>query len=150
MLLRAFFFSLLLVPGELLAQPAKRPAVAPLTINDFDSWRSIASQAISADGQWLAYSVFPEVGDGEVVLVHRASMKETRVPAGALPIRDTVDPAAEPEKREEPIAALEDVFPLVALIELDGGTAGVEEFDQVWRVGAAIQMADCFAERWTC
>ena len=97
MLSRMILLSLLLLAG-LQAQPARRPApaVAPLTINDFDSWRSIASQSISADGHWLAYSVFPEVGNGEVVVVNLTTMKETRVPAGALPIRDTVDPNAEP------------------------------------------------------
>ena len=90
----------LLLSSAILAQPARRPApapaVAPLTINDFDSWRSIASQSISADGHWLAYSVFPEVGNGEVVVVNLTTMKETRIPAGALPIRDAVDPNAEP------------------------------------------------------
>ena len=74
------------------AQPARRP----LALNDFDRWRSIASQQISADGKWLAYSVFPQVGDGEMVLVNLSNQKETRVPCGALPIREAVDPNAEP------------------------------------------------------
>ncbi len=79
---------------ELQAQPAKRP----LTVNDFDSWRSTASQQISADGKWLAYSVFPQVGNGEVVLVDLATKKEIRIPSGALPIREAVDPNAEPSE----------------------------------------------------
>ena len=82
------------------AQPAKRL----LTVNDFDSWRSTASQQISADGKWLAYSVFPQVGNGEVVLVDLATKKETRIPSGALPIREAVDPNAEPS--ENPPAAV--------------------------------------------
>ena len=106
MLSRILFLGLLL-PSALLAQPARRPAptrtVAPLTINDFDTWRSLASQSISADGHWLAYSVFPEVGNGEVVVVNLTTMKETRVPAGALPIRDTIDPNAEPTETPAPV-----------------------------------------------
>ena len=76
------------------AQPVRRN----LTPNDFDSWRSIASQQISNDGAWIAYSVFPQVGNGEVVLRNIQTGKEKRIPAGALPIREVSDPNAEPSE----------------------------------------------------
>ena len=76
------------------AQPVRRN----LTPNDFDSWRYIASQQISNDGAWIAYSVFPQVGNGEVVLRNIQTGKEKRIPAGALPIREVNDPNAEPSE----------------------------------------------------
>jgi dipeptidyl aminopeptidase/acylaminoacyl peptidase len=38
-----------------------------LTPQDFDRWRSIDGERLSADGGWVAYSLIPQVGNGEVV-----------------------------------------------------------------------------------
>src|SRR5689334_1211717 len=62
----------LLVTAALLAQTAKRP----LTHRDYDSWRAITSQKLSPDGKWLAYGVFPQDGDGEIVIRNLVSGKE--------------------------------------------------------------------------
>ena len=82
------------------AQPARRN----LTISDFDHWRSIASQQISTDGSWIAYSVFPQVGNGEVILRNIQTGKQLHVPAGALPIREATDPSAEPTEQGPQLA----------------------------------------------
>jgi dipeptidyl aminopeptidase/acylaminoacyl peptidase len=64
-----------------LAQPAKRP----LNHHDYDGWRSIAGQKLSPDGKWLAYGLFPQEGDGEVVIRSLVTGKEQREAAGERP-----------------------------------------------------------------
>ena len=63
------------------AQTAKRP----LTHKDYDAWRAISSQRLSNDGKFLAYGVFPQEGDGEVILRNLVTGQETRFAAGARP-----------------------------------------------------------------
>src|SRR5271163_4121598 len=64
-----------------IAQTAKRP----LNHRDYDPWRAIQGQTLSHDGKFLAYSLFPEEGDGEVVVRDLATGKEARENAGAVP-----------------------------------------------------------------
>ena len=64
-----------------IAQTAKRP----LNHRDYDPWRAIQGQVLSHDGKFLAYSLFPEEGDGEIVVRDLASGKEVRESAGSLP-----------------------------------------------------------------
>jgi dienelactone hydrolase len=78
----------------LIAQSGKRP----LTHKDYEGWRSIASQRISPDGKWVAYAVFPQEGDGEVVVRHLQSTRELREGAGQRPQAQPPDPAAQPEE----------------------------------------------------
>ncbi len=73
------------------AQTAKRP----LNHKDYDGWRSISGQQISADGHFLAYGLFPQEGDGEVVVRNLVTGHETRYPAG---MRPAPTPAANPEE----------------------------------------------------
>jgi dipeptidyl aminopeptidase/acylaminoacyl peptidase len=70
---------LLVVSWSLLAD--KRP----LNHNDYDPWRHIQNQVLSADGHYLAYAVFPQAGDGEVVVRDLKTGKEVHQPAGELP-----------------------------------------------------------------
>lgn len=59
-------FSLLLL-SLLFALPAVLPAQnSPLTFEDIMRWEDITGEEISDDGSWLAYSVWPDRGDGEV------------------------------------------------------------------------------------
>ena len=53
-----------------------------LNHGDYDSWRSIVGQKLSADGTFLVYGLFPQEGDGEVVIRNLATGKEQREPAG--------------------------------------------------------------------
>ncbi len=82
----------------LLAVSAPAQTKRPLNHHDYDGWRAIAGQHLSPDGKFLAYAVFPEEGDGEVIVRSLVTGKETRYPAGARPAPATASeeaPAAE-------------------------------------------------------
>ncbi|HYL74844.1 MAG TPA: prolyl oligopeptidase family serine peptidase [Bryobacteraceae bacterium] len=57
----------------------------PLNHQDYDSWRSIQNQHLSADGSYVGYALFPQDGDGEFVARNLKTGKEWRVPIGARP-----------------------------------------------------------------
>jgi dipeptidyl aminopeptidase/acylaminoacyl peptidase len=63
------------------AQTAKRP----LHHRDYDGWNSIQTQVLSRDGKFLAYALFPEDGDGYLVVRNIATGKEVRENAGSPP-----------------------------------------------------------------
>ena len=63
------------------AAPAKRP----LRHSDYDAWRSILSQSLSPDGRFAVYGLFPQEGDGEVVVRDLQSGQQYRQPAGERP-----------------------------------------------------------------
>src|SRR5262249_18701245 len=84
--------SLSLVAAALaIAQSAKRP----LNHRDYDSWRVIQSQTLSRDGKFLAYALFPQEGDGQLVVRNLATGKEIRENAGTPP-RENADPEGPP------------------------------------------------------
>jgi dipeptidyl aminopeptidase/acylaminoacyl peptidase len=64
-----------------LAQTAKRP----LRHQDYASWRTIQNPTLSRDGKFLAYALFPEEGDGQLVVRNLATGKEVRENAGTVP-----------------------------------------------------------------
>jgi dipeptidyl aminopeptidase/acylaminoacyl peptidase len=74
-----------------LAIGAKRP----ISHKDFDSWRSISGQTLSHDGHYLAYGIFPQEGDGEVIVRNLVTGKETHENAGQLPPPAPPDPNSE-------------------------------------------------------
>jgi dipeptidyl aminopeptidase/acylaminoacyl peptidase len=76
--------------AALAAQTAKRP----INHHDYDGWRVITSQKLSPDGKFLAYGVFPQDGDGEIVIRSLVTGKEQHEPAGARP-QPTPTPADE-------------------------------------------------------
>jgi hypothetical protein len=78
-----------LMPGAAAAQ--KRA----ITAKDFDSWKSISGTALSPDGHYLAYGLFPQEGDGEVVIRDLKTGEEWREPGGQLPPPPPPDEAAE-------------------------------------------------------
>ena len=63
--------------------------------SDFDSWKSINGQVLSRDGRWLAYGVFPQEGNGEVVIRDLKTGQEWRENAGELPQPAPPDDAAD-------------------------------------------------------
>lgn len=75
---RLFLLALLVLPASAVAQ--KRP----LTQTDWDRWNSITGTTISNDGRWVAYSLVPLVGDGDLVLRSTSGSTEFRVPRGYL------------------------------------------------------------------
>src|SRR5512146_1497013 len=64
-----------------LAQTGKRA----LTHKDFDGWHNLQNQTLSRDGKFLAYAIFPQDGDGEVVVRNLQTGVEWRQPAGDKP-----------------------------------------------------------------
>src|ERR1039458_4617916 len=94
------------VPARLLAAAALitvsfAQTKRPLNHADYDGWRSIVGQKLSADGKFLVYGLFPQEGDGEVVIRNLATGKEQREPAGQRPA--PVPPA--PDQEGPPPAA---------------------------------------------
>jgi len=85
----------LLVAAALVSVSAGQSGKRPLNHKDYDGWRSITSQRLSNDGKFLAYGLFPQEGDGEVVVRNLVTGKETHEPAGARP---APVPAATPEE----------------------------------------------------
>jgi dipeptidyl aminopeptidase/acylaminoacyl peptidase len=74
----------------------------PLNHGDYDSWRSIVGQRLSGDGKFLVYGLFPQEGDGEVVIRNLVTGKEQREPAGMRPAPTPPSPDQEgppPEAR---------------------------------------------------
>ena len=55
-----------------------------LTQADWDRWRSIQSPTLSNDGNWVAYTLAPQVGDGEFVIRSTRGPTEYRVPVGYI------------------------------------------------------------------
>ncbi len=77
--------------GVAFAQTAKRP----LHHRDYDGWNSIQTQVLSRDGKFLAYALFPEDGDGQLVVRNIATGKEVRENAGSPPpAQDNTDTEA--------------------------------------------------------
>jgi dipeptidyl aminopeptidase/acylaminoacyl peptidase len=74
-----------LAGGSGAAHAQTPPAPRPLAYTDADAWRNIATPVLSRDGKWLAYSVQPQSGDGELVVRDTASGKEQRANVGMLP-----------------------------------------------------------------
>jgi hypothetical protein len=63
------------------AQVAPRRALTP---DDWDRWRSIVGTTVSPDGEWVAYSLVPQVGDGELVVRATHGTTEWKVPRGFI------------------------------------------------------------------
>src|SRR5262249_61078643 len=63
----------------LLAQSTQKKAP---TQADWDRWRSITNPTLSNDGKWAAYTLTPQVGDGEFVVHATSGTTEYRVPVG--------------------------------------------------------------------
>lgn len=72
---------LALLAGTPLVAQAQKKA---LTQADWDRWRSIQGATLSNDGKWVAYTLSPQVGDGEFVVRSTSSATEYRVPVGYI------------------------------------------------------------------
>src|SRR6476620_11566224 len=94
-------FAVLLLAGALFGSGGKRP----LTHADYDSWRHIQDQKLSNDGRYLAYALFPQQGNGELVVRDLTSGKELRQPIGELPPPPPPD-FTNPQPEDEPPPAV--------------------------------------------
>ena len=55
-----------------------------LTQADWDRWRSIQGATLSNDGKWVAYTLAPQVGDGEFIVRSTSGPTEYKVPVGYI------------------------------------------------------------------
>lgn len=53
--------------------------------DDFDAWKSVRNHSISRNGEWSAYSVNPQEGDGTLVLYNTKSGKQVEIGRGYNP-----------------------------------------------------------------
>jgi hypothetical protein len=67
------------------AASAQTASKRPLNHRDYDGWKVISSQVLSRDGKFLAYALFPEEGDGELVIRDLVTGKEFHESAGSVP-----------------------------------------------------------------
>ncbi|MBY0457607.1 MAG: hypothetical protein K2V38_09740, partial [Gemmataceae bacterium] len=72
-----------LLVGSAHSLHAQPPGKKSLTFADYDIWRSATGVTLSRDGQFVAYLVGPETGDGEAVVRHIASGKEYKFARGS-------------------------------------------------------------------
>lgn len=64
------------------AAPQSSSGKQALQIADFDQWNSIRGETLSPDGKWVAYSLQPQAGDGELVVHATSGDTEYRQPQG--------------------------------------------------------------------
>lgn len=88
------YLSLALFSVLLMAQTKR-----PMTYQDTNQWRSISGQKISSDGKFVGYGLFPQDGDGNVVIRDIAAKSDISEPAGARP----APPPPDPEREGPPI-----------------------------------------------
>jgi len=65
---------------------AQTSAKKPITHDVYDSWKSIQGTKVSADGEWLAYALTPQDGDGELVVRNLKTNAEIRAARGRDPL----------------------------------------------------------------
>ena len=71
-----------------------------LTQADWDRWRSIQNPTLSNDGKWAAYTLQPQVGDGEFVVRATTGTTEYRVPVGYIGRPNNVPGALRPPQQQ--------------------------------------------------
>ena len=76
---------LVLFCGLTIALSAQNSAKRPLHHRDYDSWKAIQNPSLSNDGKFLAYALFPEEGDGQLVVRNLSTGKEIHENVGSLP-----------------------------------------------------------------
>ncbi|HEY8396504.1 MAG TPA: S9 family peptidase, partial [Flavihumibacter sp.] len=54
----------------------------PLDHSVYDQWQSLGEKIISADGNWLAYTVNVQEGDGQLVIQSTQNAQQWRIPRG--------------------------------------------------------------------
>jgi len=79
-LARRLSIALVLLAAPFAAQAQKKA----LTQTDWDRWQSIQSPTLSSNGKWVAYTLAPQVGDGEFVVRSTTGNTEYRVPVGYI------------------------------------------------------------------
>ncbi|SFE03969.1 Prolyl oligopeptidase family protein [Chitinophaga sp. CF118] len=58
----------------------------PLDHTVYDNWQSIGSKVISANGQWVAYTIIPQEGDATLMIYNSKTQQQLAVPRGSNPV----------------------------------------------------------------
>ncbi len=87
----------LLIIALVLPQLARAQDKKPLTHDDYDSWKSLGSSAISPDGNWFLYLDTPQKGEADVVVINIKSGKEFRHAVGFTGEGTTAHRSARPQ-----------------------------------------------------
>ncbi|MBV8828229.1 MAG: S9 family peptidase [Acidobacteriaceae bacterium] len=74
----------------------------PLTHADYDSWKHIQNQQLSNDGRYLAYALFPQQGNGVLVIRDLQTGKEIKQGIGQQPAPPRPNYAV-PQTAEDPV-----------------------------------------------
>lgn len=53
--------------------------------DDFDAWKRVSAEAVSDNGQWTAFRVYPQEGDGILTFRNAKTGKEIRIERGIRP-----------------------------------------------------------------
>lgn len=64
---------------------AQSPPKKILSAKDYDNWNSMTGLTMSRDGKWIAYNLFPNEGDGHLVIKNVFAGTEHRIPRGGRP-----------------------------------------------------------------
>ncbi len=103
----------------------------PITHDVYDGWKSIQGTKLSRDGVWVAYSLTPQEGDGELVVRNLTTSAEYRAPRGRnavitpdsrfvvfeiAPLKAEVDKARKAKRRAEEMPK-----PGVGVVDLSNG-----------------------------
>ncbi|MDZ7772251.1 MAG: prolyl oligopeptidase family serine peptidase [Balneolaceae bacterium] len=124
----SFFGTLLLL--TLFCSGALQAQDRQLTFEDIMRWEDLSGEVISGNGQWLAYEVWPDRGDGEVRV--RSVEGDT-----GYTLELGEDPAITPDGqwvgayREVPFGAEGDDAPVQGMFLLNTGSGDVQEIDSV-------------------
>src|ERR1044072_4863236 len=122
----ALFITALLLSTSAAAQQTAQKR--PLTHADYDSWRAIQGQTLSRDGEYIAYALVPQDGDGEIVARNLETGKEWRHPRGAQlinppqPTPGSEPPTGPPPFSGRPVFTADSRFLLFGLLHLSHPT----------------------------
>jgi hypothetical protein len=75
-------FSLLVAVVAFAPVAAQNTTKRPMTLDDILAFRAMGASALSPNGQWFAYRVAPQVGDGDVIVRSTTDGKEWKFPVG--------------------------------------------------------------------
>ena len=112
--LRSLAFVFILAAFTLAPALAQRVPKKPVSYDAYDSWRSIQGAQISRDGVWLAYTLAPQDGDGELIVRNLPAGKEWRLSRGSgavitadakFVVYSVAPPKADVEKAKKQLAS---------------------------------------------
>lgn len=83
--MRKVLLGAVLLGGSLFTYAQQQPAKKPLDHSVYDSWQSIGTKIISANGQFVAYSVLPQEGDANLIIHDLKTGQSVTIPRGTNP-----------------------------------------------------------------